>query len=75
MSVSTDMTDRIKEWETCALSTQHDLALKKNEANRSSSFFCIVHAKIAFQTAKLTDRHMDGQPMSSTIVAIQLLAA
>ena len=42
--------------------------LKKKEVNRSSSFCCIAHTRIVFQT----DRWIDDE---QTIVADRLLAA
>ena len=50
------MTDGIKKWKRCALSTQSDLAMKKKtEVNRSSSFWCITRARIVFRTDGWTD--------------------
>ena len=57
-----------KKWKSCALSTQNNFTMEKNEVNHSSSSCCIAHARILFWM----DGRNDGQTM---IVADQLLAA
>ena len=65
MSVLTDMTDEIK-MEKCALSTQNDLVMKKNEVNWSSSFCSIPHFRILVWIDRLIEGQTDDEQCSSS---------